>query len=97
MELDHSGDAVADVYHLGVGKVEVYGETKVAGDDDNCRQGKVEGEHGDDERESLIFHLPPGQRAGNAERLWAIAPPAQNREHGPDNAVQPDKQAHDLH
>lgn len=97
MELDDSGDAVAGIHHLFVGKVEVYRHAKVAGDDDKCRHGKVEGEHGNDERESLVFHLPPSQRAGNAERLWAITSPSQNREHGPDHAIQPDQQAHDLH
>lgn len=80
-----------------MGKEEVYGDAKVAADDDNCRHGEVEGEHGDDERESLIFHFPPGQRAGYAEGLRAITSPSQDREHGPDHAVQPDPRAHDLH
>lgn len=97
MELDNDGDAVADIHRLFVGKVEVYSEAKVAADDDNCRQGKVEGENGDDERESLIFHLAPGQRARYAERLGAITSPSQNGEHGPDQAVEPDEQAHELH
>lgn len=94
MELD--GEAVA-VIRLFVGEVEVYSNAKVAADDDNSRHGKIEGEQGDDERVSLIFHLPPGQRAGYAEGLRAITPPSQNGEHGPDHAVQPDPQAHDLH
>lgn len=90
MELDNDGDAVGVIHHLFVGKVEVYSDAKVAAEDDNCRHSKVEGEHGDDEGESLIFHLPPGQRAGYAERFRAVTPPSQNREHGPDHTVQPD-------
>lgn len=97
MELYNDGDAVADIHRLSVGKVEVNSDAKVAADDDNCRHGEVEGEHGDDEREPLIFHLSPGQRAGYAERLRAITSPSQNRKRGPDHAVQPDQQAHDLH
>lgn len=97
MELDNDRDVVAVIHGLFVGKVEVYSDAKVAADDDNCRHGEVEAEHGDDERESLIFHLPPGQRAGYAERLRAITSPSQNGEHGPDHAVQPDPQANDLH
>lgn len=97
MELDHHRDAVAGCPLLSVGEVEVYSDAKVAADDDHCRYGQVEAEDGDDERESLMFHLAPGQRAGYAERLGAITSPSQNGKHGPDHAVQPDPQAHDLH
>lgn len=97
VELDHHGDAVAGIHLLLVGKVEVYSDAKVAADDNNCRHGEVEGEDGHHERESLLFHLTPGQRAGYAERLGAITSPSQNGKHGPDHAVQPDPQAHDLH
>lgn len=96
MELDDNGDLVG-VKGLFIGEIEFDGDAKVAADDDDRRNGEVEGENGDDERESLVFHLAPGQRAGYAERLWAITSPAQNGEHGPYDAVEPDPHAHDLH
>lgn len=97
MELDDDGDLIAVIHRLFVGEIEFDGNAKVAADDDDCWHDEVEGENGDDERESLIFHLTPGQRAGYAERLRAITPPPQNGEHGPHDAVEPDPHAHDLH
>lgn len=97
MELDNVGDSVAVVHRLFVGEIEVDGDSKVAGDDDDRRHDEVEGEHGDDEREALSFHLSPGERAGQAEGLWAILSPAQDREQSPDQSVEPDPYAQHLH
>lgn len=60
MELDDVRDALAALC-LSVGEVELEGDAKVAADDDGRRHGEVEGEHGDDKREALVFHLPPGE------------------------------------
>lgn len=96
MELDDDRDLVG-VTSLFIGGIEFNGDAKVAADDDDRRHGKVEGENGDDERESLVFHVAPGQRAGYAKRLRAITSPAQNGEYGPHQAVEPDPHTHDLH
>lgn len=76
MELDYVGDAVAIVHRLFVGEIEVDGYAEVAAEDDDGGHDQVEGEHGDDEGETLVFHLPPGQGAGQAEGLGAVPPPA---------------------
>lgn len=95
MELENVGVAV--VRRLFVGEIEVDGDAKVAGDDDDRRHDKVQGKHGDDESETLVLHLSPGKRAGQAEGLRAVPPPAQNGEQSPDQTVEPDPHAHDLH
>lgn len=96
MELDNVGDSVA-VHRLFVGEIEVDGDAKVAADDDYGGHCQVEEEHGHDEGEVLKFHLPPGKRAGQAEGLRAVPSPAQNGEHGPHQAVEPNPHAQDLH
>lgn len=96
MEFDDVGDVVA-VGRLLVGEVQLHGDAEVTADDDHAGQHQVEGEEGDDERGALVFHLPPGQRAGQPEGLRAVPAPAQNRKQRPDEAVQPRPQAQDLH
>lgn len=76
MELDNIGDLVA-VHWVFVGIEELDGDAKVAGEDDDWRHDEVESEHGDNKREALMLHLPPGKRTGQAEGLWAVPPPAQ--------------------
>lgn len=88
MELDDVRDALAALC-LSVGEVELEGDAKVAADDDGRRHGEVEGEHGDDKREALVFHLPPGEWAGHTEGFWPVPPPAQDGEQSPDESVQP--------
>lgn len=60
MELDNIGDSLAFVW-FSVGEIELEGNAKVAAKDDDCRHDEVEGEHGDDEREALVFHPSPGK------------------------------------
>lgn len=76
MELDNVWDLVAVIHHLFVCEIEFDGDAKVAADYDDNRQGEVEEENRDDEREALIFHLSPGKRAGHAKGLRAIPSPA---------------------
>lgn len=61
MQLDNIRDSVAVVHRFFVGEMELDGDAKVTADDDDRRYGKVEGEHGDDKREALVFHLSPGE------------------------------------
>lgn len=93
MQLDDVGDSVAVAHRLLVGEVELDSNAEVAADDDHGGDGQVEGEHGDDEGEALVFHLRPGQRAGQAERLGAVAAPAQHGEQSPHQSVEPDPHA----
>lgn len=97
MELDHIWDSVAVVHRLPVGKIELDGYAKVAAEDDDGRYGQVEEEHGDDKGEAVVFHISPGQRAGQAKGLWPIATPAQYGEQSPDQSIQPGPQAQHLH
>lgn len=96
VEFDDIGDVVA-VRRLFVGEVKLHGDAKVATDDDHAGQDQVEGKEGNDERGAFLFHLPPGQRAGQPEGLRAVPPPAQDRKQGPYEGVQPGPQAQDLH
>lgn len=97
MHLDDIGYSVAVVQGFLVGEIKVDGDTKVAADDDDTRQGEVEGEKGDDKRETLAFHLSPGERAGQAKGFRAVPSPAQDGEQSPDQTVEPGPYAHDLH
>lgn len=97
MQLNDIGDLAAVVHWLLVGDVELDSDAEVRADDDNRGEDEVEGEHGDDEREALVFHLPPGEWAGQAEGLRAIAAPAQHREQRPHQSVKPDPDAQQLH
>ena len=97
MELDDVGHSVAVLQRPFVGEVEVDGDAEVAADDDGCWDDEVEGEHGDDERAALGFHLAPGERAGEAEGLGAVPPPAQEGTQRPEQSVEPDPQAQLLH
>lgn len=97
MELDDVGHSVAVLQRPFVGEVQVDGDAEVAADDDGCGEDEVEGEHGDDEREALGFHLAPGERAGQAEGLGAVPPPAQEGAQRPDQSVEPDPQTQHLH
>lgn len=83
MEFDDVGDSFAVVHRLFVGKIQVDGDAKVAAHDDDGRHDEVEGEHGDHEREAFIFHLSPGEGAGQAKGLQAVPSPAQNGEQSP--------------
>ena len=76
MQLDNILDLVGGV-GLSVDDVELDGDAKVAKKDDDGRQDEVGGEHGDDEREAVGFHLSPGKGAGHSEGLRAVPTPAQ--------------------
>lgn len=97
LQLDDVGHVVDVVHGLLVGEEKVDGDAKVAAADDERGRHQVEGEHGQDEGEALVLHLGPGQRAGQAERLGAVTSPAQDGEEGPDQTVEPDPSAHELH
>lgn len=97
MELDDVWDSFAVVHGLFVGEEEVDGDAEVAADDDHGRSDQVQGKHGDDEREALVLHLRPGQRAGQAEGLGAVTPPTQDGKQSPDQSVEPDPHAQQLH
>lgn len=97
MELHYVRDLVPVVQRLLVRDVELDGDAEVAAEDDDGRYGEVEGEHGDDEGEALVLHLPPGERAGQAEGLRAVAAPAQQGEQSPEQRVDPRTQAQQLH
>lgn len=97
MQLDDVGHVVGVVHGLLVGDVEVDGDAEVAAADDDGGRHQVEGENGQHEGEALVLHLRPGQGAGQAEGLGAVAAPAQDGEQGPDQAVEPDPHAHDFH
>lgn len=59
MHLDDMGDLVA-VFDGLIGQIELEGNAEVAANDDYRRHDQVKGEHGDDERETLLFHVSPG-------------------------------------
>lgn len=96
MHLDNIGYSVAFAGFL-VGDIKVDGNTKVAAEDDDTRQGEVERENGNDERKTLAFHFSPGERAGQAKGFRAVPSPAQDGEQSPDQTVEPGPYAHDLH
>lgn len=97
MEFDNVGDSVAVVHRLLVGEVELDGDAKVAAEDDDGGHDQVEEEYGDHEREGLVLHLPPGQRAGQAKGLGAVSTPAHYGEQSPDQSIEPGPQAQHLH
>ena len=96
MHLDDVWDIFAVVEGL-VGNVQLQGNAKVATKDDEGGPQQVEGEDGDDEGEALFLHLSPGQGAGKAKGLWTVPAPAQEREAGPQQGIEPRPQTQELH